>query len=464
VPDHDPKLLATLGEGVRVANRYVIRRVLGKGGMGHVFEVENDAIGRRFALKVLSLSFAGDEAIKRFRREAKALGRVGSARVAQVIDFDVDPALGPFLVMELLDGETLQKRLQRSGRLTVDEAVQLAVELCEALAEVHAAGIVHRDLKPSNIGLTKTGPVAVKLLDFGLAASVDDAFTERLTQSQQFLGTLPYMAPEQFHGQPPTQALDLYALGVVVYEMLAGRTPFVASNPAQYVAQHLASPVPRIESVVAGARVPAWLESIVMKLLAKEPGARFATAAAVASALRQRDAVALESTLAAAAGAIAPAASTARPAARRRVWPWAALAAAVAVGAIGVGAALMASRARHAAPVAATAPTTIDAPKAEAAKAEAAKGEAAKAEAAKAEAARAEAAKVEAASVEAAKAGAAKGEAAKAGAAKAEAAKADAAKQLAVTASTPTAKPKHGHRPAAKKPAKKSWNGEILDE
>jgi eukaryotic-like serine/threonine-protein kinase len=424
VADHDPKLLATLGVGVRVANRYVICRVLGKGGMGHVFEVENDAIGRRFALKILSLSFASDEAIKRFRREAKALGRVSSTRVAQVIDFDVDPALGPFLVMELLDGETLQHRLSRGGRLKVDDAVTLAVELCEALAEVHAAGIVHRDLKPSNVGLPKSGAVRVKLLDFGLAASVDEAFTERLTQSQQFLGTLPYMAPELFHGQPPTHALDLYALGAVIYEMLAGRTPFIGSNPAQYVAQHLASEVPRIESVVTGASVPEWLEGIVRKLLAKDPADRFASAGAVASALRLRDSLALDSTMAAPSGAISGVVvATTRAQARARRPRWISLAlAAVAIAAIGVGIAVMATRAsRHA-----TAPT-VETPKMEAPKAEPPP---------KIEPPKEEAPRI-------------------------------VRPPTIVLATPPTAHatPKHSsHKSATKKAPKKSWNGEILEE
>jgi serine/threonine protein kinase len=423
VPEPDPKLLATLGEGVRVSNRYVIRRVLGKGGMGHVFEVENEAIGRRFALKIISISFASDEAIKRFRREAKALGRVSSARVAQVIDFDVDPTLGPFLVMELLDGETLQQRLARTGRLSVDETVTLATELCEALGEVHAAGIVHRDLKPSNVGLSKSSPAAVKLLDFGLAASVDDAFTERLTQSQQFLGTLPYMAPELFHGQPPTQALDLYALGIVMFEMLAGRTPFIGVNPAQYVAQHLATAVPRIDAVVSGVRVPAWLEAIIRKLLEKDPAQRFASAAAVASALRMKDSLQLDSTMASGSseisGAVAATTAAGRPA-KSRAWMWWALAAAVVLAGAGAVAAI-AMRAKSAPAVAASkteAPPKIEAPSPKI---------------------EAPLPKIEAPSP-----------------------KIEPPPPVASPPPTPAKKPTH--KPAKKAPAKKSWNGEILEE
>ena len=119
--------------------------------------------------------------------------------MAQVTDFGVDARIGPWYVMELVEGESLHERLGR-GPLPPEEVVRLGAELCAAVADVHAVGIVHRDLKPSNIGLPATGPVPVKLLDFGLAAAVDDAFLTRITQSQQVLGSLPYIAPEVFQG------------------------------------------------------------------------------------------------------------------------------------------------------------------------------------------------------------------------------------------------------------------------
>jgi serine/threonine-protein kinase len=265
--------------------------------MGFVYEIEHEAIGRRFALKVLRLDLATDEDRKRFHREARALGRVSSPRVAQVVDFGLEAGVGPYYVMELLDGETLKDRLDREGRLRTDAVVALAIELCEALAAVHEAGIVHRDLKPSNVGLTHDGPVAVKLLDFGLATSVEGGLLTRVTASQELVGTLPYMAPEQFYDTPPAPASDLYALGVILYEMLTGRLPFSGSTPGSMIQEHLNAAPPPFEKAVPGLKVPAWLEAIVLKLLAKDPSLRYPTAAAVARALRQSEKMSLESTV-----------------------------------------------------------------------------------------------------------------------------------------------------------------------
>lgn len=269
-----------------VGGRYVVRAVLGNGGAGQVFAVENETIGRRFALKILRCNLVTDDQVKRFHREARALGRVSSPHVAQVIDFAVDPLIGPYLVMELLDGETLGQRLARQQRLAVEEVVTLATELCQALDEIHRVGIVHRDLKPSNIGLPRDGAVRIKLLDFGIAASIDGAFTEQLTQSQQFLGTMPYMAPELFRGMAPSPSFDLYALGVVLFQLLTGKTPYVATTPAVYIQQHLFAAIPRIEDAAPDVQVPAWLDDLVTNLLAKEPAERLPSAVAVAEVLR----------------------------------------------------------------------------------------------------------------------------------------------------------------------------------
>ena len=279
----------TIDRGVRVAERYRLVKLLGEGGMGQVFEAEHEALGRRFALKVLRIEPFTDEILKRFQREARALGRVAGVRVAQVTDFGVDDEVGPFYVMELLDGETLEQRIKRVKRLAIPDLVPIAIDLCESLAEVHAASIVHRDLKPSNIGLPRSGPVKVKLLDFGLAAIVEDTFAERLTQSQQFIGTLPYMAPEQFAGAPPAPKLDLYALGVVLYEMVSGRLPFKAQFPAALVQQHLFEPPPPFAESAPGVEVPSWLAAIVMRLLAKDPDDRYADPSTVARAIAERD-------------------------------------------------------------------------------------------------------------------------------------------------------------------------------
>ncbi len=276
--------------GQTLADRYRLVRQIGEGGMGQVFEAEHLALGRPFALKVLRLERWSDELVLRFQREARALARVRTPRVAQVTDFGVAD-IGPFYVMELIEGETLERRLERLHRLTPEHAVDVGVALCEALHDVHAAGIVHRDIKPSNIGLCDGGPVPLKLLDFGLAASIDDSFLQRITHSQQVIGSLPYMAPEQFQGKRPTTAIDLWAVGVVLFETLTGRLPFRSDSAAAMIHQILAAPTPALQAEVAASAetgaIPPGLEAVMARLLDKDPAGRFASAKAAAEALRQ---------------------------------------------------------------------------------------------------------------------------------------------------------------------------------
>lgn len=275
-----------LETGTRIADRYVVVRSLGEGGMGQVFEVEHEAIGRHFALKVLNISPCTDETLRRFRREARALGRITTPRVAQVTDFDYEPGVGPFYIMELLDGETLEHRLEREHHLPAHIAIPVAIDLCEALNEVHSLRIIHRDLKPSNVGLVRIGPMRIKLLDFGLAAAADAAVLERITRSQEVVGSLPYMAPERFYNAPLTFSIDLYALGVVLYEMLTGGLPFQGTSAAVLINQHLNEAPPPFSEVAPGLQIPASLEAIVVRLLDKDPDQRFTSAVAVSRALQ----------------------------------------------------------------------------------------------------------------------------------------------------------------------------------
>ncbi|MEM9073970.1 MAG: serine/threonine-protein kinase [Myxococcota bacterium] len=265
--------------GQVVADRYRVVREIGGGGMGFVFEVEHIALGRPFALKILQLGQWNEELVQRFQREARALAKVRSPRVAQVTDFGVASALGPYYVMELVDGESLSARLKR-GPITSDAALPLAIDLCEALADVHDVGIVHRDLKPGNIGLPSSGPVTVKLLDFGLAASIDDAFLTRITQSHQVLGSLPYIAPEQFSGARPQVPQDLWALGIVLFQMVAGRLPFDAPSTPALMHAILTAPVPPV------AEMPGPLAEVIRQLLHKNPQQRLPSARDAAQAIR----------------------------------------------------------------------------------------------------------------------------------------------------------------------------------
>ncbi len=278
--------------GTTVAGRYKLVRHVGGGGMGFVYEAEHLALGRSFALKVLRVPADNAELVQRFEREARALARLSTPRVAQVTDFGVEPHIGPFYVMELVDGESLQQRLDREEKLELEEAVDVAADLYEAIADAHDEGIVHRDLKPGNIGMPRRGVVKVKLLDFGLAASIDDAFLTRITQSHQVLGSLPYIAPEQFKGARPDARQDIWACGVVFYELLTGKLPFTAPSTAALMHAILTAPVPRIHEV------PEPLTALLDELLDKDPMRRLSDARLIARKIRAlniRSAATLES-------------------------------------------------------------------------------------------------------------------------------------------------------------------------
>lgn len=260
-----------------IGTRYEVVREIGAGGMGQVFEVRHTSIGRRFALKIIRIGNFDDEVVRRFEREARALALVESPRVAQVTDFGVEEGVGPYLVMEYVPGPTLEERI--NDTTTFVDIAALAADTAEALADIHEAGLVHRDIKPANLAIG-AHPVPVKLLDFGLATSVDDSYMTRITQSQQVLGSLPYLAPEQFAGDRPKPAQDLWALGIMIYEMAVGDLPFVGTSTAAVMHKILTAPAP-----VSG-EVPDPLWHVITELLTKDPAKRPNDARALAARLR----------------------------------------------------------------------------------------------------------------------------------------------------------------------------------
>ena len=269
-----------VGPGLVVGERYRIVRELGGGGMGTVYEAEHIRLERPFALKVLRGDVWTVEAVQRFEREARALGKVRSDRVAQVTDYGVEAGVGPYYVMELVEGQTLRDRLDRKGVLPPLEVARVGADIAKAVADVHEAGVVHRDLKPANIGLPDRGSVLAKILDFGLAGSADDVVLARLTKTRQVVGSLPYIAPEQFSGIRPSRPQDIWALGVVLYEMCAARLPFVGSTAAAMMHEILVCP-PDLNIV------PPQLRPVLEQLLQKDPGERFPSAASVAQELER---------------------------------------------------------------------------------------------------------------------------------------------------------------------------------
>jgi serine/threonine protein kinase len=277
-PSDDPLL------GGVIDDRYEVEALIGQGGMGSVYRVRHVGLGRAFALKALRRDLADDAEVREgFVREAKTASRVAHPGLVHISDFGYLSDARPFFVMELLEGLSLRTVLESRGRLAPERAAAIARRIAEALAAAHEAGIVHRDLKPDNVHLGADD--GVKVVDFGLAIAVDAG--ARRTRSNVAFGTPHYMSPEQASGEPVDRRADVYALGIVLYEMLTGRVPFDAATHAEVLAQHhSAAPVPpsRVPGVDAQF---GELEAVVLRCLAKRPDERFHTLPDVLAALDQ---------------------------------------------------------------------------------------------------------------------------------------------------------------------------------
>jgi eukaryotic-like serine/threonine-protein kinase len=272
-------------------NNFEIIRLLDEGGMGTVYEARHPLIGRRVAVKVLRRELAlQEELVTRFFNEARATNAIGHPNIIEIIDVGRFPDGAPYLIMELLEGESLSERLRRVGRLEVAEAVELLQQTAGALGAAHEKGIVHRDLKPDHLFLTwdeqGSGRLRVKILDFGIAKlRGEQVVTSLRTSAGAIFGTPLYMPPEQCLGLPDLvdARADIYALGVILYEAICGRPPFVSKGWGDLLMMHMTqAPVPPSVHLPG---LPAALEAVILKALEKKPELRHASMAEFARAL-----------------------------------------------------------------------------------------------------------------------------------------------------------------------------------
>jgi len=265
--------------GREIGGKYKVQRFLAKGGMGRVYAGHELETERSVAIKTLAVD--SDDALfrRRFFNEAAMSASLSHPNVVDVLDYGVDDDGTCYIVMELLEGETLAALVKREKRLDVAHALRIVRQVCAALTAAHAEGFIHRDLKPSNLFITPIGDegdYVVKVLDFGLAKrlSADNS----LTQTGSFLGSPTYMSPEQITGTELTVASDLYNLGVLLYRMVAGRPPFVGDVASAVLVDHATKAPPSFADTAPDLPARPQVEWVVMRCLAKSPADRFATA------------------------------------------------------------------------------------------------------------------------------------------------------------------------------------------
>jgi serine/threonine protein kinase len=273
-----------LTPGAIFDRRYEIVELRGRGGMGAVYRARRTVLGDEVAIKVLATP--QDDALReRFLRESRASAQLRHPHIVSILDYDVDAQGHPYLVMEYLNGLSLQQRLAVDRRLDVGEVLTLAGPLCAALQFAHQAGIVHRDIKPANVVEHEYAPGArtCKVVDFGLAHLHEPAGATRLTGTHDVLGTLAYASPEQLRGEPVDARSDIYSLAVTLYELLTGHPPFDHPDALVVLTRHLTMAPRALREAVAD--VPPHVEGAILRALAKDPDQRFASMNAFAAAM-----------------------------------------------------------------------------------------------------------------------------------------------------------------------------------
>lgn len=264
-----------------VADRYRIVSLLGHGGMGAVYKVEQIFLKQTFALKTLTAKNFTEIAIKRFQKEAQAAGKLTHPNLVRALDFGVLKNGNPFYVMDLVEGDNLAEYSRKIGSLKPEEVFKIFIPICFALGYAHTEGIIHRDIKPGNIMLARTGnpvdPFVPKIVDFGIAKLTDseDGASVNLTQTGEVFGTPLYMSPEQCYGKNLDNRSDIYSLGCVLYEALTGAPPFTGESALALMMKHQSEEPASLKEASFGREFPGNLEKIVLRTLEKDPYLRY---------------------------------------------------------------------------------------------------------------------------------------------------------------------------------------------
>ncbi|MCY1043102.1 serine/threonine-protein kinase [Corallococcus sp. bb12-1] len=275
----DPLLGQRLGD-------FVIQERIGEGGMGVVYRAEHPLIGKQAAIKVMRLDLASPQQARRLLVEARAVNAIRHPGIIDIFGFGSLPDERPYIIMELLQGRTLSDFVRSKERMELESVVWVMDQMLAALGAAHDAGVVHRDLKPENVFVVEAAkiPPSVKLVDFGIAKLLESRDTTPLTSEGFVIGTPEFMAPEQINGDPISPATDLYAVGVMLFQLLTGERPF-QGKPLQVMFAQRDQPPPVPSSRVPG--IPRELDALVLHLLAKEPAARPASAEKVRERLKR---------------------------------------------------------------------------------------------------------------------------------------------------------------------------------
>lgn len=277
--------------GAILADRYKVIKKLGEGGMGSVYLAEHTTINKKLAIKVLSPEYSHkQDLVDRFLQEARAASMIEQENVVEITDFGATPGGSVFFVMEFLNGEDLSDTVKSKGSLEWGRVKSIMLQICDALSSAHEAGIIHRDMKPENCYRIKRGSNKdfIKVLDFGIAKVTSDEGDggRSLTRTGMIFGTPEYMSPEQAKGEKVDHRVDVYATGVIMYELLTGRVPFTADTFMGILTKHMFEAPAAPSTIVPGSVIPHEVEAIILKALQKDREYRFQSMDEMAEAIR----------------------------------------------------------------------------------------------------------------------------------------------------------------------------------